>query len=62
MAPNDADLGLVLSLKSKSEKAHTGGVQVTMADGRSMFFSEDIDLELLRALTTIDGGETVGEF
>ena len=41
---------------------HTGGVQVAMGDGSARFVSENINLDTWRALSTIQGGEVVGEF
>lgn len=41
---------------------HTGGVQVTLADGSSRFISENIDLATWQNLGTIRGGEVLGEF
>lgn len=41
---------------------HEGGAQVTLCDGSSRFISENIDRELYRALLTIKGGETIGEW
>lgn len=41
---------------------HVGGSQFLLADGHVRFVSENIDSQLYRALGTIQGGETVGEF
>ncbi|MBD3675174.1 MAG: DUF1559 domain-containing protein [Planctomycetaceae bacterium] len=41
---------------------HTGGIQVTLADGSVRFLSENIDRMLLSALTSRNGGEVVGDF
>ncbi len=41
---------------------HTGGVHFLMIDGTVRFVSENINLQLQRALGTISGKETVGEF
>ncbi|MBL8812433.1 MAG: DUF1559 domain-containing protein [Planctomycetaceae bacterium] len=41
---------------------HTGGVQAAFADGSVRFISENIDDEVLEALATMHGGETVGDF
>ncbi|MCO8122836.1 DUF1559 domain-containing protein [Stieleria sp. TO1_6] len=41
---------------------HTGGIQVSLADGSVRFMTENIDMDLLSALTSIDGHEVVGEF
>ncbi|APZ94977.1 hypothetical protein Fuma_04629 [Fuerstiella marisgermanici] len=62
MAPHDADLPLVLNLKSDAEKAHMGGAQALFGDGSVRYLSKNIALETLEALVTINVGETVGEF
>ncbi|MFT5326693.1 MAG: prepilin-type processing-associated H-X9-DG protein [Planctomycetaceae bacterium] len=36
---------------------HLGGAQATFADGSVRFISQDIDPAVLKALTTVDGGE-----
>lgn len=41
---------------------HVGGAQFAMADGSARFLSENMALGLYRALATIRGNETVGEF
>ena len=41
---------------------HTGGVQVTLADGSVRFISENIDRLVFAALGSRNGGEIVGEF
>lgn len=41
---------------------HVGGSQFLLADGHVRFVSENIDSQLYKALGTIQGGETVGEF
>ncbi|MBI1346328.1 DUF1559 domain-containing protein [bacterium] len=41
---------------------HVGGAHFTMGDGTVRFLSENIDLQLYRNLSTIDGRETVGDF
>jgi prepilin-type N-terminal cleavage/methylation domain-containing protein len=52
------DRALIYSARS----AHTGGVQVTLADGSVRFVSENIDLTTWQALGTHGGGEILGEF
>lgn len=47
---------------TSARSAHTGGVQVTLADGSVRFVSENIHLATWRALATRNGGELVGEF
>lgn len=41
---------------------HDGGVHFTFGDGHVQFINEKIDLDLYQYLTTIRGGEVVGEF
>ena len=45
-----------------SRSRHTGGVQVTLADGSCRFVSDNIDLGIWRNLSTTRGSEVVGEF
>jgi prepilin-type processing-associated H-X9-DG protein len=42
--------------------AHKGGANVVFCDGSARFLSEETDPEVVRALTTIAGGEDVTEF
>jgi len=41
---------------------HTGGMHVSLADGSVRFLSENIDIDLLSGLTSINGREVGGEF
>lgn len=41
---------------------HVGGCQFSLSDGSTRFISENIDLDLYRALLTRSGSEVVGEF
>jgi prepilin-type N-terminal cleavage/methylation domain-containing protein len=41
---------------------HEGGSHFALADGSARFVSENIDVQVYRALLTRAGGETVGEF
>jgi len=41
---------------------HPGGIHIGLADGSVRFLSENIDLNVLSALTSRDGGEVLGEF
>ncbi|MCG6156806.1 DUF1559 domain-containing protein [Rubinisphaera margarita] len=52
----------VSNLYGASFSFHTGGVQFCLADGSVRFLSENIDLNTLSALTSINGSEVVGEF
>lgn len=41
---------------------HTGGAHFALADGSSRFISENISLDILRALGSIKGREVIGEY
>ncbi len=45
-----------------SRSRHVGGVQVVLCDGATRFVSENIDLDLWRAISTSQGDEVVSEF
>lgn len=45
-----------------SRSFHTGGVNSLLMDGSTRFFSENMDVNVWRALGTRAGGEIVGEF
>ena len=47
---------------SQARSLHLGGVNVLFADGSVHFIANEIDMDIWRALGSIDGGETVGEF
>ncbi len=49
-------------LNSGIQSHHRGGAQFTFADGHVSFISENIDQNLLEALTTRAGGEVIGEY
>lgn len=50
--------GVSMSASSR----HTGGVNVTLADGSTRFVSDNVDENIWSALGTISGGETIGEY
>lgn len=52
----------IMSLGSGKKSSYRGGNHVLMGDGSVRFVSENIDPELLKVLSTPDGGERVGEF
>lgn len=62
MAPQDADEGLILEIVQSSRGAHSGFFHAALADGSIRFISVDIERSTLRAMLTISGDETVGEF
>jgi len=45
-----------------SRSLHVGGVHVLMCDGAVRFVSENIDLATWQALSSMSGGEVIGEF
>lgn len=47
---------------SGANSFHEGGIQVLMTDGAVRFTSENLDWGLWRALGSVNGGETIGEF
>ena len=62
MSPLDADEQVVLCFSSDDQLAHTGGVQGALADGSVRYISENITPEARRALISINGKETLGEY
>jgi len=55
-------VGLQLDSWQFGGSFHTGGAHVLMADGAVRFLSQNTAQSLRRALATINGAETVGEF
>ena len=45
-----------------SRSRHPGGVQAALCDGSVRFFSNNIDINIWRALSTSSGSEVIGEF
>jgi prepilin-type processing-associated H-X9-DG protein len=41
---------------------HPGGVNAAMCDGTVRFIRQNIDISIWRALSTISGGEPLGDF
>lgn len=71
--PRDAQVGrepLGINFKGKGKfdspglmsSWHVGGAQAVLADGSVRFLSQDIDPAVLKALTTANGGEPVGDW
>lgn len=40
---------------------HPGGIQISMGDGSVRFLMENVDVEVINAITSINGGEVTGE-
>jgi prepilin-type N-terminal cleavage/methylation domain-containing protein/prepilin-type processing-associated H-X9-DG protein len=65
---NNPDLGLPCSTSGAtkngshiaSRSRHPGGVHVAMCDGSTHFVNDDIELEVWRAISTIDNSEPAG--
>jgi prepilin-type N-terminal cleavage/methylation domain-containing protein/prepilin-type processing-associated H-X9-DG protein len=45
-----------------SRSLHGGGVHLLLADGSARFVSDNITLDIWRAILTINGGESIGDF
>lgn len=41
---------------------HQGGIHISLGDGSVRFLTENIDVEVINALTSINGGEVAGDF
>ena len=62
MSPLDADEDMIAGFASLGQLAHTGGTQMALADGSVRFVSLEIAPATLRALVTVNGAESIGEF
>lgn len=62
MSPNDASDEVLAGIGGETDFSHVGGFQALLADGSVRFLSQNIAAETLTALTTIAGGETIGEY
>ncbi|HUY93010.1 MAG TPA: DUF1559 domain-containing protein [Pirellulales bacterium] len=67
MEPRDLDASQLSGIVSPPDgqnisSYHPGGANAEFADGHAQFLSSSIDLQFLRALTTVAGGENVGGF
>lgn len=49
-------------ISPKKNSPTTGGYYILLCDGRVRYVSEEIDPEILKALSTPDGGEEIGEY
>ncbi|GIW98618.1 MAG: prepilin-type N-terminal cleavage/methylation domain-containing protein [Pirellulaceae bacterium] len=41
---------------------HVGGIQISLGDGSVRFLAENVDVEIINTITSINGGEVLGEF
>ncbi len=63
MVPRDVDEAYFLHFGGKTTKtSHVGGIHILLADGTVRFLSENSPTDIRRAIMTIDGKETVGEY
>lgn len=63
MAPQDANESVVSALRTaKSKHNHVGGGHALLTEGAVRFISENIEVTTLLGLTTVAGGEKVGDF
>ena len=63
MAPQDADVAMILSLmKAAKDLHHTGGMHGLFGDGSCRFLSVNLPPETLKGLCTVAGKEKLGEF
>jgi hypothetical protein len=59
---NASGLGYTAIGWKAARSMHVGGVQLLLSDGSVRFISENIDLNVWRALATRNGGEVVSDF
>ena len=62
MSPQDASESLLLNLGDKPKVAHPGGRHALLCDGTVRFISKDLAVETFKALLTVNGGETIGDY
>lgn len=62
MNPGDSANQFFLNFNDQSELSHSGGIQVALADGTVRFLTTNLPMATRRALSTIAGGEEVGQF
>lgn len=62
ISPQDTDESSFLSLGPKSKTSHTGGLHVLLADGAARFLSAALEASFRRALISIDGNDSPGEW
>lgn len=62
MSPQDADEALFLSLGPTSKLSHPGGFHALVGDGSVRMLKLDCPADTRKALITVNGNETVGDF
>ena len=62
MDPRDSARQFFLSPSQETMLDHTGGFHTLLGDGTVRFITENVSIETRKALSTIAGEETVGEF
>lgn len=62
MAPMDANEQIVLDFEPKTKLSHNGGTPAAFVDGSVRFLSANLNPAARRALISIDGNESVGDF
>lgn len=62
MSPLDAYEELVLAIEPHTKQSHTGGTHVLVANGAVRFLPGTTSASTRRALLTIAGGETIGDW
>jgi len=62
MSPNDADESLVMGIGLESKLSHLNGMDAAFCDGSIRFLSAGMPADQRRALISIAGGDTAGDF
>lgn len=60
--PNETNCSGSVEREFQFSSPHVGGCLIALSDGSGRFLSENIDVNLLKALFTRSGGEVIGEF
>ncbi|HEY3964713.1 MAG TPA: DUF1559 domain-containing protein [Planctomycetaceae bacterium] len=62
MSPQDADEAMIMSIPAHPKLTHTGGTHAALCDGSVQFLSNAMPAATRRALISIAGKDTVGDF
>jgi len=62
MSPQDATEEMILERQSDTKLSHPNGSMAAYVDGHTAFLSKNTRPEILRALISISGNETVGDY